>query len=353
MKKIILTGGGTSGHVTPNIALLEKLSKKYEVHYIGTNDGIEKQLMSQEDVIYHTVKAGKLRRYFSLKNFSDLFKILGGFIKSVVLIRKIKPSAVFSKGGFVTCPVVWGAWINQVPVILHESDYTPGLANKLAMPFAKNICYSFPETERYLPKEKSIMTGLPVRNLLEAGNKEAGLKYCGFNNEKPVIAVFGGSTGSVFINETIRSLLDELLKTFQICHVCGKDKLDRDFDNIQGYKQFEYIDNELKDVYGMADVLIVRGGATTLFELLMLKKPHIIIPLSRKASRGDQILNAKSFGTQGFSQSIEEEEITKEKILELIEMTYGNRQKYIGAMESAECTNAVDKVIEVIESNMK
>lgn len=350
MKRILMTGGGTAGHVTPNIAMFSKLKKMgYEIHYVGTKDGIEKGLIEGEGIPYHVVSAGKLRRYIDLKNLTDIFKVMKGFTNSIGVIRRVKPDIVFSKGGFVSCPVVWAAWMNRIPAIVHESDYTPGLANKLSIPFAKRICFTFPETEKYLPQGKGILTGIPVREKLFTGNAAEGRKICGFNDKKPVIMVIGGSQGSGVLNSAIRSSLKELLTKYQVCHICGKGNVDMRLTGTPGYKQFEYINEEQPHIFAMADAVVSRAGATIIFELLALKKPSLLIPLSRQASRGDQILNANSFKKQGYSELLEEESLNAASLLMGIDEVYKNRETYIKAMKASKVGNGTEGVIKVIE----
>jgi len=350
MKVIVLTGGGTSGHVTPNIALIQKLKAKgYTIHYIGSKNGIEKQLVEKQGLPYHGISAGKLRRYADVKNITDLFRITGGFFQSLSILRKVKPDIVFSKGGFVSCPVVWAAWVLRIPAVIHESDITPGLSNKLSMPFARKVCYTFPESKKYFSDQKSCHTGLPVREEIDSGSRLDGLKLCGFSDGKPVLVVIGGSQGSEFINRAVREALGELLKLFQICHICGKGNMNPGFDGLSGYKQFEYVDKELPDIFACADVLISRAGATVLHEILTVKKPALLIPLSKSASRGDQILNAQSFCSRGFCDMLMEEDVTKETLVTKIRELYINRNKYIKSMKSSVAGNAVDNIISIIE----
>lgn len=354
MKRILMTGGGTAGHVTPNIAMISKLKKLgYEIHYVGTRDGIEKGLIEGEGIPYHVVSAGKLRRYLDLKNLTDIFKVMKGFTDSIGVVRKVKPDIVFSKGGFVSCPVVWAAWMNRIPAVVHESDYTPGLANKLSIPFAKRICYTFPETEKYLPQGKGTLTGIPVREKLYTGNAAEGRKLCGFTDKKPVIMVTGGSQGSGVLNSIIRSSLKELLNKYQVCHICGKGNIDEKLNNIQGYKQFEYVNEEQPHIFAISDVVVTRAGATTIFELLALKIPNLLIPLSRQASRGDQILNANSFKKQGYSEVLEEENLNAKSLLDNINSVFANRETYIKKMKSSTIGDGVEGVIRVIEQNIK
>ncbi len=354
MKKILMTGGGTAGHVTPNIALFSPLKKNdFEIFYIGTENGIEKKLIGQENIPYFSIKAGKLRRYLDIKNLTDIVKISQGYLQALSLINKIKPDIVFSKGGFVSSPVVWAAWTKRIPVVIHESDITPGLANKISIPFSKSICYSFPETINYLPKGKSKLTGIPVRQSLFRGDKNFGRKLCSFNNRKPIVLIIGGSLGSQILNTIIRSSLQDLLKNFQICHICGKGNSDASLKNLEGYKQFEYANEELPHLFAAADIIVSRAGATTLNEFLALKKPNILIPLSRQASRGDQILNAESYRKQGFSFVIQEEELNKEKLINAIKKVYNDRNEYIKIMSESNMNNGIQEVMSVILDNVK
>ena len=354
MKKIILTGGGTAGHVTPNIALLPGLREAdFDITYIGSYNGIEKQLLKEQKIPYYGISSGKLRRYFDIKNFSDPLKVIKGFGQSIRLMRKLKPDIVFSKGGFVSVPVILAAKFCHIPSIIHESDLTPGLANKLAIPNAAKVCCNFPETLKYLPEDKAVLTGSPIRKELLSGNKENARKLCNFTNEKPVLFIVGGSSGSKFINDTIRGLLPELLKSYQIIHMCGKGNIEESLNRTVGYKQFEYIGSELNDIFSLADLVISRAGANSICELLALHKPNILIPLSASASRGDQILNAQSFEKQGFSVVIEEEIITPDKLLNMIHETYKNRERYIHAMKQSNSINSVDKIVSIIEETAK
>jgi UDP-N-acetylglucosamine--N-acetylmuramyl-(pentapeptide) pyrophosphoryl-undecaprenol N-acetylglucosamine transferase len=353
-KKIILTGGGTAGHVTPNIALMPSLKENgYEISYIGSYTGIEKQLIEEKGIPYYGISSGKLRRYKSLKNLSDPFRVIKGYFQARKLIRKIKPDILFSKGGFVSVPVVLAASHKGVPVIIHESDMTPGLANKIAIHGAKKICCNFPETLNYLPKNKAVLTGSPIRKELLCGNRLVAAKMCGFNSSKPVILVVGGSTGAVKVNEAIRAILPSLLKDFQVVHLCGKGKTDASLDNTPGYMQFEYIGEEMKDLFALSDIVISRAGANAICELLALAKPNLLIPLSANASRGDQILNAKSFKEHGYSMVMEEEEITPEKLLGAVHELYENKDKYIQAMKASPQSDAVGAIVELIEATKK
>ena len=350
MKKIILTGGGTAGHVTPNLALIPDLRERgYEILYIGSYKGIERELIKDAGVEYRAISSGKLRRYFDLKNFTDPFRVLRGYLQSRRIIRKFKPDIIFSKGGFVAVPVTLAAKHYRVPVISHESDMTPGLANKLSMPSATRICCNFPETMKYLPKDKAVLTGSPIRRELLSGSREAGLSFAGLSGEKPVLLVIGGSLGSVRVNEAIRSILDKLLKDFDIIHICGKGNIDASLTGKQGYVQYEYVSKELKDIFAAADIIVSSAGANAICEILALKKPNLLIPLSAKASRGDQILNARSFEKQGFSKVLEEEDISDERLLKDIAELYRDREAYILRMNESGLSDGVETIIRLIE----
>lgn len=351
MKKIILTGGGTAGHVTPNIALLHYLRNAgFEIHYIGTAKGIERELITKENISYHQISAGKLLIYFDFKNITDLFRIAAGFFQALLIIARIKPDVVFSKGGFVSCPVVWVSWLLRKPVIIHESDMTPGLANKLSIPFAKKIGYSFPETKKHLPLDKAVHSGLPVRESIFSGDREEGKRLCGFLDDKPVILVICGSQGSQIINKVVRESLPTLLDDFNICHICGKGGIT---ENKPGYHQFEYVNKELPHLFALSDIAISRSGATTLFELLALAKPALLIPLATNASRGDQILNARSFECQGFSKLLYQDQLGKETLTQQIKAVYQNREEMISAMKKSSIPNGIQAVARLIEEQSR
>lgn len=351
MKKIIMTGGGTAGHVTPNIALFPALKEEgYEISYIGSYNGIEKELIKKQGIEYYGISSGKLRRYFDVKNFTDPFRVMKGYSEAKKILKHTKPDVVFSKGGFVTVPVVYAAKKLHIPVIIHESDLTPGLANKLAIPNATYVCHNFPETANHLPEEKSRLTGCPIRKELFEGDRDKGLKFLGFSGNKPVLMIIGGSTGAKVINETVRESLDVLTQRFDIVHLCGKDKLDTNYNDVEGYKQFEYISDELNDIFAASDVVISRAGANAICELLALSKPHLLIPLSANASRGDQILNAKSFKKQGFSEVLEEENMTRDTLCENINKVYDNRELYINKMKESSMSNPIETIVGLIKS---
>ena len=351
MKKIILTGGGTAGHVTPNLALLPGLQARgYEIRYIGSYHGIERKLIQNAGIPYDGISSGKLRRYFDLKNFTDPFRVIKGYAEAVSLMRKYRPDVVFSKGGFVSVPVVLAAKLFKIPTIIHESDMTPGLANKICIPSAAKICCNFPETLQYLPKDKAVLSGSPIRKELLEGDRLIGLQYAGLSANKPVILVIGGSLGSVAVNKAVRSILPKLLETYQVIHICGKGNLDESLIGREGYVQYEYVDAPLRHLFAAADMIVSRAGANSICEILALRKPHILIPLSAAASRGDQILNARSFEKQGFSTVLEEEAVTNDSLYKAIENTYTNRQQFIDAMNQSTLSDAVGTITDLIIS---
>ena len=353
-RKIVLTGGGSAGHVTPNIALIPALKKAgFEIYYIGSYNGIEKKLIEDYNIPYFGIATGKLRRYFDPKNFSDPFRVLKGFTEAVKLLKRIKPDVVFSKGGFVSVPVVRAAGALKIPYLVHESDMTPGLANKLSMSGAKKICCNFPETMRLLPADKAVLTGTPIREELGLGDKEVGKELCGFEDDKPVLMVIGGSLGAQSVNETVRYALPRLLPYFNVVHICGKEKMDNLKLTVPGYKQFEYVKNELKDIFAMADIVVSRAGANSICELLALKKPNILIPLSTKSSRGDQMLNARSFEQQGFSLVIDNDDLDEDILVETIEDLYKNREKFIENMNKSNLHSATNTIVKLIDEQIQ
>ena len=354
-RKIVLTGGGTAGHVTPNIALLPALKEAgYEVSYIGSYEGIEKTLIEAEGIPYYGISSGKLRRYHNIKNFSDPFRVIHGFFQAIGLLGKIRPDVVFSKGGFVSVPVMLAAKIRRIPAVLHESDMTPGLANKIAMRGAAKVCCNFPETLDKLPAKKAVLTGTPIRQALFDGSREEGLRFCGLeSSDKPVLLIMGGSQGSVFINTAVREALSELSKTYRIIHLCGKGKLDEslnDRSQYPDYVQFEYIDKELPDLLAASDIVISRSGANAICELLALGKPSILIPLALNASRGDQILNARSFEKQGYAYLLEEENVNKDSLLSAVTYVYDHRDEYKKAMSESPVSDSINTIVNLLNS---
>ncbi len=350
MKKIVLTGGGTAGHVTPNIALIPGLiSRGYEVSYVGSLNGIEKKLIEDIGIPYYGVSSGKLRRYLDVKNLSDPFRVIKGIGDSRKVLKKLDPDIVFSKGGYVAVPVVMAAKSRKIPVIIHESDMTPGLANRMCFSSAARICCNFPETLKNLPEDKAVYTGSPIRAELLNGDAARAKAFCGFTNDKPVILSIGGSLGAVAINDCLRSIVPDLLKEFNIIHLCGKGNLDRSLDAFQGYVQYEYISKELPDLFALADIVISRAGANAICEIAALAKPNLLIPLPAEASRGDQILNAESFEHQGFSMVLKQENMTRQTLIDAIHELFNTKDQYIAAMKAAKQNDAVTTILDLID----
>ena len=351
MKKIVMTGGGTAGHVTPNLALAPFLKKSgYEIYYIGSYTGIEKKLVESAGITYYGISSGKLRRYHDWKNFTDPFRVIKGFGEANQLLKHLKPDVVFSKGGFVSVPVVMAAARLHIPAIIHESDITPGLANKLAIPFASKVCCNFPETIKYLPEGKAVHTGSPIREELFSGSKEKGYEFTGFTADKPVILIMGGSIGSKFINNAVWSSLDELLDKFQIVHLVGKGNINTELTDKKGYQQYEFISTQLNDIFAMTSLMISRAGANSISEILALKIPNILIPLSAAASRGDQILNAASYEKQGFSTVLQEEDLTSELLINSVKDVYSRRDEIINCMSQSKLLDANAVIMDLIQN---
>ncbi|MFP4456386.1 MAG: undecaprenyldiphospho-muramoylpentapeptide beta-N-acetylglucosaminyltransferase [Clostridia bacterium] len=348
MGKIVFTGGGTAGHVMPILALVDDLKVKgFDMHYIGSKNGIEKTLAEDKNIPYYSVSTGKLRRYFDLENFIDPFRVIKGTWEARKLLKKIKPDLIFSKGGFVSVPIILAASNLRIPVILHESDYSPGLANKLTLRFADKILVTFPETLNYLSKEKSLLVGTPIRKEILQGDINKGKDLTGFD-EKPTLMVMGGSSGSQTINKVVRSSLEELIKEFNVIHLCGKGNLKSEYINVNGYKQFEFVTDELPHLFAITDLMVSRAGANTLYELLSLHMPNILIPLPLSSSRGDQILNAKSFSKSGYSLTLFEEDLTPTSLIKKIKELSEHKEQFIKKMKNTKLQDSNELVIKEI-----
>lgn len=357
-KKIVFTGGGTAGHVTPNLALIDSLHKNHwDIHYIGSDNGIEKTMIQAIKIPFYGIRSGKLRRYFSWKNFIDPFNVLVGLLQSYRLLRKLKPDVVFSKGGFVALPVVIAAYLNRIPVVAHESDISPGLANRLSFPFVTKICVTFEAAKNHFKrKDKIEVTGTPIREELLQGNKEKGLLFCGFTTQMPCILIVGGSQGSSSLNKVIREGLNDLSAHYQVIHICGKDKLDPSYKGKPHYFQIEYANEELSHLLAASDLVISRSGANSLYELLVLAKPHILVPLSGKVSRGDQIQNARYYQNLGTSIVINDETISSKTLIAAIHHVFENQEVLVAKIKALNIQSATDKIIrllEIVSCNLK
>ncbi len=346
-KRIVFTGGGTAGHVTPNIALIEPLLKEgWDVHYIGSENGMEKDLIEGIDgVTFHGVSAGKLRRYFSWKNFIDPFRVIKGFFQARKLIRQIQPDVIFSKGGFVSVPIVLAA--GKIPVVAHESDYSPGLSNRIASRFTDQICVSFEDTLPHVPKGRGIFTGTPIRPALYGGSRGRALAFTGLSGEKPVLLVMGGSLGAQKLNELVRAALPVLSEAYDVIHLCGKGKDDCGCVAC-GYHQYEYIDKELPDLFALSDIVLSRAGANSVFELLALNKPSVLVPLTSASTRGDQLLNAKYFEKKGYARVLDQNTATTEQLIGAINEVYADRARYTAAMCADTRSDGTDTILAII-----
>ncbi|MBA59547.1 MAG: undecaprenyldiphospho-muramoylpentapeptide beta-N-acetylglucosaminyltransferase [Gammaproteobacteria bacterium] len=349
MPKVLFTGGGTAGHVIPNIAIIDHLVLEgYEVGYVGEKGGIEEGLITKLCIPFFQINAGKVRRYFSISNFLDPFKVIVGIFQGLLICLKEKPNLVFSKGGYVSIPLVISAWILRIPVIAHESDVSPGLANKIASKFCRKICLTFESTLKYVPHGRGLVTGTPVRESLFRGNADRGRKYLGLRGRRPILLVFGGSKGAMILNQLLRNVLEQVLSECDVVHITGLGNLELRIDK-PGYVQKEFVDEEFGDVMAASSAVVSRAGANSLYELLALKKPHLLIPLSEKASRGDQVENAKTFYDIGLSRFIEEDTLSEENFLaEIIELLR-TRNDITEKMASFEIPDAVTLITKVIK----
>jgi UDP-N-acetylglucosamine--N-acetylmuramyl-(pentapeptide) pyrophosphoryl-undecaprenol N-acetylglucosamine transferase len=346
-KTIVFTGGGSAGHVTPNIAIINELDKqKYDIKYIGSKKGIEKELIEKLNAPYFAISSGKLRRYIDIENVKDIFRVLKGCLEARKILKKLRPSLVFSKGGFVSVPVIVAARSLGIPIFIHESDLTPGLANKISQRFATKIFTSFEETAKFFPNSQTRVIGSPIRKEILVGSAEKGRRSLGFHSALPILTIMGGSLGARKINEAVRESITELTKNYQIVHLCGKGNVDESLLSLKGYKQFEYVHDELPDILAATNTVITRGGSNAIFEFLALKIPMLIIPLSKAQSRGDQILNAHSFAEKGYSLTLEEENLTKDSLKKALEKLELNRESYRSAMESSVQSKAIETIIE-------
>ena len=356
MSIIALTGGGTAGHITPNLALIPELEKRgHKIIYIGSKDGMEKDIIERHHITFFGISCDKLRRYFDFKNFFIPLNVIKGINEARKILKENKAEILFSKGGYVAVPVVIAAKQLKIPVISHEADFTPGLANKIATPFSKVVCCNFSETAKMIKNNKGAHTGCPVRPMILSGNRENGKKLLNFKEKKPILLIMGGSLGSVYINNLIRSNLLELLKHFNIVHSCGKGKIDKKLINkYDGYRQYEIILDELPDIFAASDIIVSRAGANFIFEVMALKKLSLLIPLSLKASRGDQILNAKNFQEKHYAEMLLEEEQDKNKnlFLEKLLKLYNNRKEYFKSIDASNLKDGTIKICDIICENI-
>ena len=350
MKRIVLTGGGTAGHVTPHLSLIPRLKAAgYDIHYIGTERGIEHEMIAKfPDITYHVVQSGKLRRYFSLQNFTDPFRVLHGAFTSVRLMGKLKPDVCFSKGGFVSVPVVIGAWMAHVPTVCHESDLTPGLANRISAKFVDRVATTFQECADALGK-KATMTGTPLRPALFTGNREKGLAMAGFTGKKPVLLMTGGSLGAQSVNACLRACLPALLPQMDVLHLCGKGNIDESLNALPGYRQFAFLGDEMADALATADIVLSRAGSNTLSELLALQKPMLLVPYPLGSGRGDQIENAASYAKHGLARVLPQTEMTPDTMTAAVLALLQDREQFRAALAAYPIKDGTDAVLQMIE----
>ncbi|MCD5140782.1 MULTISPECIES: undecaprenyldiphospho-muramoylpentapeptide beta-N-acetylglucosaminyltransferase [Mammaliicoccus] len=355
MKKIAFTGGGTIGHVAVNLALIPEAQKRdIETIYIGSKNGIEKEMItdSAKDTKYIPISSGKLRRYLSFENLKDVFKVLKGVLDARKVLKKEKPDLVFSKGGFVSVPVIIAAKSLKIPSIVHESDVTPGLANKISMKFANKMYTTFEETLKYVPKEKSDYIGAIIREDLRDGSKEEGYQLTGFYDQLPVLLIMGGSLGSKALNKAIRDNLDYLTKKYQIIHLTGKGHVDQNIKNAN-YVQYEFVSNELMHFYAITDTVISRAGANAIYEFATLKLPMLLIPLGLDQSRGDQIDNAKIFEKNGYAKVLQEKDVNQSNLISQLDKLENEREDIIDKMSHFKESYTKETLFNKIESDIK
>ncbi len=344
MATLLLTGGGTAGHCTPNLAIIPYAEKFFDkIYYIGSEHGIEKNIIESAGIPYFSVPCAKLNRSLTLKNLSIPFKVLSGIHEAGKIIDKLNPDVVFSKGGYVSVPTVIAAHRRKIPVIAHESDYTVGLANKITSRYCKKVLTSFPHTAEELKNGQYV--GSPLRKELFSTKKEEALKKFGFSGEKPIILITGGSQGAQAINQAVSEAIPELLPKFDIIHICGKNNSNGI--KKKGYYQAEYL-NDIENAFAAADVCVTRAGSNTLFELMSLKKPCVLIPLPKGVSRGDQILNARYFQKLGLSFLLTQDTLTTDSLIFAITSTYANRYNILRNFAKHPITDASSKIAEII-----
>lgn len=336
MSKIAFTGGGTVGHVSVNLSLIPTaLEKGHQVFYIGSKNGIEREMIESQlsNIKYYPISSGKLRRYLSFENAKDVFKVLKGILDARRVLKKEKPDLLFSKGGFVSVPVVIAARSLNIPTIIHESDLTPGLANKISLKFSKKIYTTFEDTLKYLPKDKADFVGATIREDLKEGNQQKGYEITGFDSDKKVLLVMGGSLGSKKLNDIIRENLEALLHDYQIIHLTGHGLVDESYKQ-KGYIQYEFVKEELTHLLSITDTVVSRAGSNAIYEFLTLRIPMLLIPLGFDQSRGDQIDNAKYFESKGYGKMIPEDQLTQFKLLEQLKQIESHRTDITHQMES-------------------
>jgi UDP-N-acetylglucosamine--N-acetylmuramyl-(pentapeptide) pyrophosphoryl-undecaprenol N-acetylglucosamine transferase len=351
---IVFTGGGSAGHITPNLALIAEIKQEgWQIEYIGSKNSLEETMIKVTGISFHAISSGKLRRYFSWQNLIDPFYVLLGIIQAYRRLRHLKTDIVFSKGGFVAFPVVFAAWLNRIPVIAHESDISPGLANRLSLPFLSKLCITFPTALSQFKKHNHVtVTGTPIRQQLFNGSKINGLARCQFHASTPCLLVMGGGQGASKLNEVVRQSLVILTKHYQIIHLCGPNKVDTALSDYPNYRQFDYADDELPDLLAASDIIVSRAGANSLYEILALKKPHVLVPLSARISRGDQIENAAYFEKQGVSVVVDDDLLTAERLINAIKTVVLNQEVIVFKLNQLNIKCAKSHIITLIKEQL-
>jgi UDP-N-acetylglucosamine--N-acetylmuramyl-(pentapeptide) pyrophosphoryl-undecaprenol N-acetylglucosamine transferase len=333
-----------------HVALIPRMKQLgWELGYVGSK-GIEREIIGRTGVPFKTIASGKLRRYFSLENFLDIFRVCFGIIQCIGIFLLKRPDLVFSKGGFVSVPVVVAAKVLRVPVVIHESDLTPGLANRIASHFAKLILYTFPETGSHLSGNQSSYVGAVVRDDLFSGSREIGQKLCGFDpaDLRQTIIVIGGSQGAQKINDAVDKALESLIGDFRVVHLAGKGKLLARHSDLS-YAQFEFVADDLKHLFALSDFAICRAGANSIFELLALNKPMLLIPLEA-GSRGDQVVNAESFQRNGWAHVLRERDLTATSLAAEVRKLANDQQIIRESQRKGLVKDSSERVIQALSS---
>ena len=332
---VLFTGGGSAGHVVPCLPLIEHfLRLGTTVSYIGSHSGPEAALIKPTGAAFFAIRSGKLRRYWSWRNVADVWWVVVGILQAWRLVRRLEPAVLFSKGGYAAFPVVVAAWLTRVPVVAHESDLTPGLANRLSLPFVAAVCTTFAVTQFPVRNVPVIHTGTPLRHALTTGEAARGRALVG-EPELPLVLVVGGSLGSSALNAAVRAALGELLEWCCVAHVCGPGHVDATLTARAGYRQFEYVGDGWGDLLAAADVVVSRAGANSLYELVALRKPHLLVPLTRQASRGDQLENAAYALERGWSRVLPEDQLEPARLCEAVRRLYTDRDAVMAALADA------------------
>ena len=347
--RAVVTGGGSAGHVIPALPVIEALQGKgWEVSFIGSDSGLEERLVTPLGTPFFSVRTGKLRRYFSLANVTDALKIPLGVLQTFLILGRLEPHVVFSKGGFVAFPVVFAAWLRRIPVVAHESDLTPGLANRLSLPFVATLCVSFEGTR--VSARRVVHSGTPIRDALLNGNAERGFDAAGLPGNRPMLVVVGGSLGAQRLNQVTRAALPGLTETFEVLHVCGAGHLDPHLENTPGYAQREFVADGWGDILATAALVVSRSGANALHELLTLGKPNLLVPLPTTASRGDQIDNAAYAAERGYSTVLPEADLTPETLVAAARAVLDALEAWRTRLAEFEAPDATDLIVAELET---